>query len=582
MIILDKCKNIVLELPLRELFISKNGQLMVWCFIAFYQILFIWHGLDITDTGFWFTSYTSIFNDPESVASLMYMWLTLCIGGLIELTFGTFGIIGHRVAYIILVYLTIFFSYKAITLEWPRAHPIIFVPVIFTINLIGTNYVHYYSISMLFYTCAAYLLLLGIYKNNRLSIFGSGFILSLNMFVKPPNILGIILLGGLIIVLSIKYKDIAPIKNVAYGVIGSVCGVLFVILMMLFVGHLDIYSHSLRQLLTVTSDGGTHDIRNLIHLYLRGGVRIASYAALLFVVFYLKIDTYTRFLWLKIFALMVIMCWLITHLASIHRFIYALCLVCIVAYFIHGTKERRLSILLIVSSIILIITPIGSNTGLWKAIYAFVLILPIVINLIYTRPELFHKGFRVCVVITLILCCCKGMKINRTPFRDDTVTNNYFKSEMDIDRAKFVYSSQERVELLQELIERLLIMTKKGDRILAYEKIAMVYYLTKTHPWLSNPWPMILSIDEICNQICNYAGGQLPIVARAKFSTSDARWPLVKSPLLVKYALKRTLINKFISMYNYRVVWSNQFFEILNTDDTVKGDLCKNEDIFRL
>lgn len=85
--------------------------------IIIFPLLFIWQGLDFTDTGFYLTNYQQIFNDPKSIEYSFALWLTNIIGGLWVKVFGdSLGLLGVNIAGVLVLYLTIALTYLILRL----------------------------------------------------------------------------------------------------------------------------------------------------------------------------------------------------------------------------------------------------------------------------------------------------------------------------------------------------------------------------------------------------------------------------------------------------------------------------------
>lgn len=67
--------------------------------IIIYPLLFIWQGLDFSDTGYFLSCYQQVFNDPESISGITFSWLTNIIGGIWVALFGdSLGLLGVNLA----------------------------------------------------------------------------------------------------------------------------------------------------------------------------------------------------------------------------------------------------------------------------------------------------------------------------------------------------------------------------------------------------------------------------------------------------------------------------------------------------
>ena len=123
----------------------------------FYPLLFIWQGLDFTDTGFVLTNYQQIFINPDSIESTFRIWLSSILGGLWLYFFGdTLGLLGYRMAAVLLVYGTLYFSFLILR-PHIRTKPLLFgllLALIF-VNRSGFSF-NYNSLTAFFYVLAVF------------------------------------------------------------------------------------------------------------------------------------------------------------------------------------------------------------------------------------------------------------------------------------------------------------------------------------------------------------------------------------------------------------------------------------------
>jgi hypothetical protein len=526
--------------------------------VIIYPLLFICNGLDVTDTGFWLTSYNSFFSDPESVELLMSSWLTLFIGAMIEKLLNPLGIISFKISYLILFYLTVYFSYKILCC-YGKINPLFFLPAVFTMNFTGTNFVHYYTLTMLTYSISLYLLVAGIKTKKSTYFFWSGIFFAINCFFKLPNFIGILFYLVFIIILLYYKSDKISLKSVIYGFFGSLLGLAFVFSLILYFNHFGYYYNSLLFILK-----SNHiPVEKFFYFY----KSVALFAIYTLIIYFLSKK---HKLLCNIFGIVMPVVLFICYfnLLTPHRVVSILvgsCLAVHLLFFLRSKSTSLPVILIILSSFLLIVSPLGSNTGVIKSCYSFAICLPLCLMIIFSNKNLYNRYFISFMILIFILSSIKGFTSNFHPYRDSTTTVFNYGFKLNCHKAKFIYSSKYRVQSIQEVLCFLKDYINPGDRIIAYEKISMLYYLTDTHPWLNHPWPLNLSSKEITTKFCE-TDNILPIVVRASYSTSNKFWPLNNQPLLNKYVNSRKTIEHYLNKYYYRKIWENSYFQVLVSD----------------
>jgi len=131
-------------------------------------------------------------------------------------------------------------------------------------------------------------------------------------------------------------------------------------------------------------------------------------------------------------------------------------------------------------------------------------------------------------------------------------------------------ANTERAKVVEELLNELKKYISEGDYLLVYEGIPLIHFLTKTKPYLDNPWVDLYRLDIFLKKF-EHALKQrpiLPVIVRAKANTSTETWPKgIVSTLSQKnrYVQKRPIWDKFVTSNQYSIVWENDFFEILIT-----------------
>jgi hypothetical protein len=553
-----------------DIIVSKRFKMITWSFVGFYPFLQVWHGLDVTDIGYWLTAYNSFFDSPHSITSQLHLWLTLFLGGSFEYIFSQFGHIGHRLFYLLIFYATLLFSYRSTRLLSLKTHPLLWFATVVLTTFWGTKLGHYFSFSMVFYAASFYLLLKSLINNNRWYYAALGCVVMLNVFIKFPNILGVVVFTTILLLCPNKREGGITQGYFRYYLLGILLAVCTTLSAIVYLGHLQLYINSLVSLFHAAGGSGSHGTSSLLKITSIAYAKNISIIVALLVVYIIQtkipphLDRVGNILSTGFVASIAVTFLFLTP-GTKSSIIYVTNALCVVGTLILLTKIKTINlraIALITATSILVVTPLGSNTGLVKSVFAYPIIIPIVVSLMFEQQLEVPNSFKRVYPLMLTLLPILSLTHAISPYRDQTTTRLEFKTRLQGTRSDYIFSSKERVVILQELCDFLKTKVNKGEKILAYEKLAMVYYYTKTHPWLPNPWPLLLGQESISARL-NVPHNEHPtIIVRSKYSTSNPYWPIQKSPLLKMYGKSRQVIQEFIESHSYSMVWHNDFFEV--------------------
>jgi hypothetical protein len=130
---------------------------------------------------------------------------------------------------------------------------------------------------------------------------------------------------------------------------------------------------------------------------------------------------------------------------------------------------------------------------------------------------------------------------------------------------KGVFTTPERASAIDSLFEELKNYAGENDYLLTFESIPMVYFMTKTRPYLSNPWPILYLPSEMQKAI-GWAGTKrpLPPAVFAKVQIRGRTWPDGSGVADFEPVNEtRRLLLSFLEEKGYHKVWENNAFEIL-------------------
>jgi len=167
-------------------------------------------------------------------------------------------------------------------------------------------------------------------------------------------------------------------------------------------------------------------------------------------------------------------------------------------------------------------------------------------------------------IALLLLYTFYGILPNSYPYRDSSI------SELDTVPAATklhgILTTNDRADTVDRLIEAVKLNSEAGDRILAYENLPMLYYLTDRLPsttktWLTESLPKSLResiLEDMINQ------DRLPqLVIRATYTTRHPNWPTTQNPLYWKGNQQETdPIDKYVTEH-YQVIQEIDGFQVM-------------------
>ena len=563
---------------------NKYITVVMWLAIIIYPFLFIWQGLNFSDEGSALTIYHSIFTNPQSVGDTFGTWGTNIIGGAWLSLFGNFGVIGVRFAGALVSILTIIFAYLILK-EYIEKKILllgILVSFLFSYHFFTLTIMGYTNLSILFFVISIFFLAKGLKKNNNLLLFIAGFILSFNIFVRLPNILGLLFILGISLNAYIK-KDI-PVKTYLKQHFAFILGVLLnfvaVYFTMKFFGHITYYIESLRYTMgSVQMNQGAYN--GLIAKTLKGYNRFFVDATSMLVLFFLAIFLYlyTKFDRLNIFikSSLLILFLLLLYAqynligvpigGRVATLLIGMCYLALAMRIFNYKDDKNLSIIAFLILTLFIIIPIGSGAGYINSFYIMPIVFPMVVSYIHnakkinfslgiSQPKIFQnisftineetlKKIKDFLLVGFILYALT----NAFAFSYDDSYNRFrLNTGINSPYLKGIYTTKEKAEPLSELLSELPKYVHKGDTILVAWIAPIIYYLSETHPYFPHPWTEIYTREQVIEFLNNnQKNTKLPVVVRYNY---------------LKPHLYDDILYRFFKNNSYKKKWNNDVYEI--------------------
>ena len=559
----------------------SNSKFIVFLIII-YPLLFIWQGFDFIDTGYSLTSYQQIFNDPESVSYGFVNWLTNIIGGLWILLFGdSLGLLGINIAGILVFYLTIWLSYLILKPYIEQKYLLIglLLALIFIRNFLF--FLYYNNLTSLFFFASALFIINGLRNSKNWQIIISGLLLGFNIFIRLPNVLGFSLIFGIFFYGYISKNTVMiQVKQTISFVLGYATAILLTILAMKTLGHYEIFVNSLSMLFNMASDTkASHNFPALFVIYVKEYMKVIVFlfigCLVLLVIskfFSLFKKHYLYYGFVITLGIVTLLCLLSNYQVKFTHYVILMSvgfLYLILLSYITNIEKSTANFRLVcsIALLILIITPLGSTNGQRIATYGMWIPIPIAFFYIFRL-----KDMSIEFKSTKNLSSNKfkfGLNIKETNLlRNFTVTSfivfsllsallyTYQDSPNRIDmrysiknqRLKGIFTTKEKALAVEELLIEMNKYVNENDYLLAYNAIPMLYFLTKTKPYLYNSWTAFYSSYQL-KQALEKAMNErqyLPVAVRKRSTIEDGN-----------------IIDEFIDRNGYSLAWKNDFFDIL-------------------
>ena len=583
---------------IKQLGITNKNYTWLMALVIIYPYLLIFQGLDVSDIGFWLTNYQQIFIEPSSIQLLFSCWLSNVLGGIWIRIVNDLGLFGVKLGGAIVVSLTCYLSYLILKDYIKKEFLLIGLLLMEMIAFSGTSIILNYNIlPALFFTLSTYFFIKAMLKEKYLFFLFSGFLMGLNIFIRFSDILGVLLFVVIFFYGYLKKVRISTqIKQSLFFLLGWFASIIMALSVMKILGHYELYLNSLSDLFKMgTNSDSPYSGISLIKLLILDHLFVLQYFFVALVgtiviskIFHkIKINKCFKYIIFFIFALLISSFLYEKYRYFIYIIMGMLYLSLLINIFNLTKIDVNLRTISLIALLILFITPLGSGNGIRNARFGMWLALPISIallmqimeiqsdlnftiglNKIYSKFKMNKQEMLFAKIIILIFCFTFMSIFSFKYTYRDTVNRFAMHYSINHPKLKMVYTTKERAQVVEELLGELPKYVHKGEYLFTFEQISLLYYLTETKPYLYNSWPMLYQPNELKNAIekAIKEKEKLPVIVRAKRSTSNFEWPNNPEVELIeseRHSGNRIIVNKFIDKYYYKTIWENDFFQIL-------------------
>lgn len=583
-----------------------NIYLMFACIFTF-NLLFIFQGLDTTDFGYHMTHQVLSFTlKPEAEYTVPMIYLTDFIGGMWLSIIGHPNVLWARLGGVLLEALNavIIFSILGDYFDKRKVFFVVFISSII-ISLFPMVYIHYFTFPAFLTNIALWTLNKAIRsstwsKRNDIYSFFLGFMV-VPIILSRITLLLILIIPILFTIYYFKNgKEFTYLKRMFSP---AVKGILFSVicfgLIYWYLGILDDYFLNVIGPLSASAKANTseieshHVIGTLIKSYVIEYIKIIilSLGFILgvytFSIIKEKIEKKTFYLLMLLLTFLTV-CFIfylerigytLYFVMRLMDFFIGVVITLSLIYFIYDkSRNKNIDLLLISGIAIMMINPIGSDTGLYKSEYGMWLPLPLSFLCLYKiREDVRNSGTRFSSMLSLttiflVFLLISTVSLHATfVYQDDS---NRFKlnTEFSDPSLKGVYSTSSRVELVDELLSQTKKYSDKNDKILIIDDIPIFYYLTETKPSFGEPWTNLMSFDKIKEKQRELENKkELPkLFIYSKVDTSKARWPEegIDNQKRDGEEKLRYLKIRYTNNLNYSLLWENEAFAIYGRPPT--------------
>jgi hypothetical protein len=338
--------------------------------IFFFELLLGLQGFDLCDEGWVLTGFQQIFNEPSSVEYQFLYYNSLIIGGVWEHILGNFGILSFRILSILIIVLSSIFVYKTLKPIINRWYILIGLFCVILNRDSGVIVFHHNYLTALLSCMAVYYLYKGLINSSLMDLFLSFFIIGVNVFTRLPNFT-LFSLGILIFLNYYYYRNKQLLyRQLIIAVSGFIIGILLIVMLMATLNHFDIFKNSLVNIVSLGSaEDSSHNLLQMLKLYYQNYDFILQhlllilfpFISILFIIKHIRKDT-IRYICLICCLFMFISIYV--YFSKTIYFTYAFISLILIVAFYKYRKEKKISLLCLISFIVVHFLPLGSDGGM--------------------------------------------------------------------------------------------------------------------------------------------------------------------------------------------------------------------------
>ena len=566
-----------------------NSQIILLTIV--WQVLLTFQGLDLADTGFHLCAFRFITTDPYSVQYSMMFWLSDICGALWMKLFPGGGLYWMKLGWV-LVSTGTFLTYRRLLLNFTANKHLLIVMAITLIFILrgGPECLNYDLFTTLGYGLGLLLLTESLLRPNRFLLFLSGLIFGISLFFKLSNICssGFLLLIPFYGAIS-RCSRKTIVLNTGSWIAGFISGVVLILLLIQQWGHWHLFSDNISFLISMGSDHqSSHGMIPMLFSYFPAYSNAIIMLTLFLIATVILSKLYKRhpnffsqrnqtiFFILLASGLSLLQSSFPDPVWSKIRYLF---IGLMLAYGIYQSfnvrTDRKIRLLAFTGLLLLLITPLGSDSNLEKSVWGMWITGPMV--LLAPFPFCHPKQIALPKELTsflqktfAILILTSGLIYAWQHTYFDTRSRLCKTHALEHPDLKLIYTSGPRAKVMNEMIQEGLPRLKNHNYLLSFIEIPLFNYLSDKRPFISTSWPKLYYNPETFRKKLAEAVSlrkHLPAIIRQKQATKLNNWPSDRPTPDNNWPGHNMVLNEFIACYNYQVVWENEMFEILLSTD---------------
>jgi len=581
--------------------LTSSVSLFVLSFL--FQAVFIFQGLDVTDTGFHLSNQVEAFSKSVDSARIYPMiFLTDFFGGMWLSIAQEPSLLWARIGGVVLYSLNAVIVCSILSSYFPRRRAFITTLVcsFFVTMRPGINIIDYY-------TFPAFLLNVQLWLfHKRLQVpsgtTDAGLFEFLLGFMVVPIVLSrmsLVLLVPCSVAMLLYHFLIRNhadriARSVALSFLGCACSA---VLFGALYGKLGLIDSGLLTLLidetsSMAADQATHNVARLLSVYWNQAqvmLRLTAYCMFgLYVISIIGWKSGRTLANILIVGLPLISAaYFCVQVGDMDKIVYRVimtaagCVTVLALLTLRVDRERddRVTWLMTAGFVVMVVSPLGSAPGLNKLFHGMWLVLPLTVlhaekvhgrvRSLQLSAMLSHAG-AILVLMALFSLVSHFTNI----YRDD---ENRFHLTQPFGHPSLacIHSTPGRVQVVDELLATIERYTEKNDEILLASSLPLFHYLSERKATLHKSWIVLASLNNIKKkQQLLIEENRLPrLFIHAKVDTRRERnWPYITvdcyEPDIEKL---KYLQDEYIRRLRYRLLWENSSFAVYGSPIDRKG-----------
>ena len=563
---------------------AYKGQLSAtsWCLVVaavLYQLLYVWQGLDFTDTGWHLTAYQQIFSCPESIQYSFMYWLSCVSGGLLLEAWPGGGLLFNRLASVV-VHCFVFWLYYKLLLRVMSKDTAVqgLVSSLLFFQFYGFESLNYDSFSLLAFSLVTYLMVTGLWHRRYWVIYTGAVVCGVSTYFRLTNLTALAFLPlvcGCMWLYDIDFRQIW--RTALYSVLSYLTGHMIVLGLMAAMGHLSIFADNIALVQQMGADPDySHNLPYVLYLYGLGWVKIViGGVGLVLMAGVLHISQKRVPAW--IFAVVLLAAAVVYSLILMQypdetwskmRYAY-LAGISLVTIYILYRGDLEVMVLAVFAWVLMALFPLGANSGVEKMYFGVGLggaLLYQQIHRYYTASVwIWPKRW----LLSLFAITCLYYGYTNTYW--DPGSRLQKTATVDHVGLRGIHTTAARAASVQELANGLEEYVEEDDYLLAFSDIPMVHYITRARPYILTSWPRLYDSLRNFTDRMEAAEQQLGLPRVVVMHKMEMRspWPTNTTPTYLQAGSVENRLpqhyeymNGWLAARPYELVWENEVFMI--------------------